>query len=323
MVGWKRLPAWLVVVICTSFAGKAGDLPRKVVPDTPVTRQLVAAMRALPGLDILLVTNEDPRARQVEKMQAFFQRHGLRLEDFDDQELVRLGDMQARASSLDEAAWPLDGSHGEAICVLTLNRADYRPAGSHYWEAAWSIPAGRIDLKIDPVTVGNWDVNHELFHCLAHPLHLEHPPELRPEQAQTLYDEAGADAYAALAQIRQDGNPRFIEIVGSIRQVLTRADRTHYTKVALDYIEQHPQQYNRETLKGLSSVQLAYLAHWIVVQQWPLLQANFELARSPASRQIIAANGYRHLQLIATESRAHWTRDLIANIYRWVHHPLA
>lgn len=323
MYGWKRLPAWLVIVICTSFAGKAGDLPRKVAPDTSVTHQLADAMRALPGLDILLVTNEDPRARQIEKMQLFFQRHGLRLEDFDDTELVRLGDMQVRASYLDEAAWPLSGSHGEAICVLTLNRTDYRTAGSRYWEAAWSIPAGRIDLKIDPVTVGNWDVNHELFHCLARPLHLEHPPQIKSEQAQTLYDEAGADAYAALAQIRQDGNPRFIEVIGSIRQVLTRADRTHYTKGVLDYIEQHPQQYNQAILKGMSPVQRAYLAHRIVARQWPLLQASFDLARTPATRQIIAANGYRHLQLLATESRAHWARDLIAKIYRWVHRPLA
>jgi hypothetical protein len=323
MSRWKRLPAWLVIAICTSFAGKAGDLPRKGTPDTPVTRQLAAAMRALPGLDILLVTNEDPRARQIEKTQRFFQRHGLRVDDFDDKELVRLGDMQARASYLDEAAWPLDGSHGEPICVLTLNRADYRASGSRYWEAAWSIPAGRIDLKVDPVDVGNWDVNHELFHCLAHPLHLEHPPQIKPEQAQTLYDEAGADAYAALAQARQDGNLRFIEVIGSIRQVLTRADRTHYTKGVLDYIEQHPQQYNPATLKDLSPVQLAYLAHRIVVRQWPLLQASFELAKTPAARQVIAANGYRHLQLMATESRALWARDLIAKIYRWVRHPLA
>lgn len=323
MYGWKRLPAWLVIVFCTSFAGKAGDLPRQAAPDTPVTRQLAAAMRALPGLDILLVTNEDPRARQIEKMQSFFQRHGLRLVDFDDKELVRLGDMRARASYLDEAAWPLDGSHGEAICVLTLNRADYRLAGSRYWEAAWSIPAGRIGLNIDPVTIGNWDVNHELFHCLAHPLHLEHPPQIKSEQAQTLYDEAGADAYAALAQARQGGNPRFIEIIGSIRQVLTRADRTHYTKVVLDYIEQHPQQYNPSTLNNLSPVQMAYLAHRIVVRQWPLLQASFDLAQSPAARQIIAANGYRHLQLMATESRSQWLSNMLRKVYAWVHHPLA
>lgn len=278
------------------------------MPATHITRTVDRVQAALPQTEIVLITNDDPHPMRAEKIRRLFARHNLPLTRIHDADLRRLAD-QGHTAPLTETTWAYTDQRNQRLCVISVNKVDYNGAGSDYWRASWDITDPSFSLAVDPVAIGNWDVNHELYHCIAYALDFPSPSSTS-DTARQLYEEAGADAFAGLMHLREGGGRELLRLIALIRRARVADDQEHYTHDALDALYAASDRYNQVALARLTPIQLAYLARHAVDANWAKMTENLARLKAPGNTvHTLQASGVCQLHRLARL----WSSSVVAH----------
>lgn len=240
-------------------------------PPSHVMNRVAYLEHAFPRMHVLLVTDDANRPRERQRILQYMRNYDISTDVIaDDEELNQL--FHDKDATLEPANWVLDDNPENTVCLITLDRRDYSHESGSYWKHSWDIREADLKLELNPVQVGNWNINHELYHCITAHLQLYPKPAIGHGMLEQLYFETSADVFAALVHLQQTGDRRLIQATADVRQVYAGEDTEHFTTDALLYILNHPQ-FNQASLHGQTPAQLAQLAYQIVTYTWPELSS--------------------------------------------------
>lgn len=300
------------------------QVPPYVGPPTHLTKLLDDYRRSFPDIKILLVTSHESRAQQMTRI-----RHFLQDNQVTDAKIAKYKDLRAILNAhnsklkLEDESWFFYGAGHTPVCVITMEKPDYSRESDDYWKIYWQVSNSDIHLHLDPVHVANWNLDHELYHCITIPMRLSEPhsmnevaelmlakdtPEGQTNQLygfdrknlrDMLYYEAGADLFAALEQLRRNGDRTLVEAVAAIRKLDAASDPEHYSSESLDEIIKSRERYNQATLKGISVRRLAEIAHAIDDSYWDrMVQDAKQAAEDDQYAGQLTQQGYQTLKLL-------------------------
>lgn len=236
---------------------------------THVTSRIAVMERAFPNMHVLLVTDDANRLRERQRIRQYMRNYDISPDVIaDDDELNQI--FHDKDATMEPANWVLDDNPANTVCLITLDRGDYSRESGSYWKRSWDVHEAGLNLSLDPVQVGNWNINHELYHCITAHLQLYPRPALPHGMLEQLYFETSADTFAALVHLQQTNDRSLIQATADVREIYAGEDTEHFSAAALQYIVHHPQ-YSQATLRGQTPAQLAHLAYRIVNSIWPTL----------------------------------------------------
>lgn len=249
-----------------------------------VIDQVNAVARQLPDMRLLLITNDGLPGIQALAFSRFLEENKVGHWVSDDKELRKLLNPSIGANVEDQAMVDRLDSR-RTVCMITLNKRDYSHERWDYWKNDWDLRerGKNLRLRINPTLVGNWAINHELYHCIAEYSKLYPIRSIPNETASSLYYEMGADLYAALTHLQQTGDREMIRAMVELRQMRLPFDREHFTGPALETVLNHQNEYSQRALQEKTPEQLARMAYDItnVIWQNPVKKIRMGVSGNP------------------------------------------